>query len=171
MRRLRRFLLWQILPAAALLLAGCPYGSEFPLGSPAEAIPEAELLGAWKPSPKSEEDFILSIRSAGGAALVLTAESPGEEPAAYPAFISVVGEERFLNLREEGETERWYFANYRLEGDWLRLRLVDDELFASRVVSGAEERRAFLERHLEDPRLYGAQDAEEWDWVLERVGP
>jgi hypothetical protein len=157
--------------AAALLLAGCPYGSEFPLGSPAEAIGDAALLGTWKTSAESEEDFTLTFSIAGGAPLSVVADSPGEEPASYPAFVSAVGGERFLNLRDAGESGQWYFANYRLDGDRLRLRLVDDELFESRVLSSSSELRAFLQRHLDDPRLYGGQGAEEWDWVLERVAP
>jgi len=157
--------------AAALLLAGCPYGSEFPLGDSSEALVDASLLGTWKPSAESEEHFTLSFSSAGGAVLTVTADSPGEEPASYPAFVSAVGGELFLNLRDAGESGLWYFANYRLDGGRLRLRLVDDELFESQVLPGAAELRAVLQRHLEDPRLYGGQGAEEWDWVLERVIP
>jgi hypothetical protein len=158
-----------LLLAAALLLAGCPYGSEFPLDSPVEAIEDAALLGTWKTSAESEEDFTLTIGAAGSTELSVVAESPGEEPASYPAFVSAVGGQFFLNLREAGDSGQWYFANYRLDDDRLRLRLVDDELFESQVLSGSAELRAFLQRHLDDPRLYGGQEAEDWDWVLERV--
>jgi hypothetical protein len=169
----RRLLRWPLPLAAALLLTGCPYSSEFPLCSPAEAVADTELPGTWKPAPEAgaEEDFTLTIRASDGLQLTLTAESPGEEQASYPAFVSAVGAERFLNLQDEGDTERWYFANYRLEAGRLRLRLVDDELFASRTVADAWELRSLIELHLEDPRLYGAPNAEQWDWVLERVGP
>ena len=154
--------------AAALLLAGCPYGSEFPLGSSTEPILDADLLGTWKPSSESQEDFTIVIRASAGALLTVEADSPGEEPASYPAFVSAIGTERFLNLRDTGETGQWYFANYRLDGERLRLRLVEDELFESQVLPDAGELRAFLQRHLEDPRLYAGQGEEEWDWVLER---
>jgi hypothetical protein len=168
--RRRRSFVWPLLLAAALLLAGCPYGSEFPLGSPAGALFEVGLLGTWTPTAEGGEDFTLTI-GAGGAQLVLTAESPGEEAASYPAFVSALGTERFLNLRDVGGSGLWYFANCRLDGELLRLRLVDDELFDSQVLPGAEELRAFLLLHLEDPRLYGGQGTDEWDWVLRRVEP
>jgi len=155
--------------AAALLLAGCPYGSEFPLDSPAEAIDDAALPGTWKSAAESEEDFTLTIRSSGDGELALVAESPGEEPASYPAFVTGVAGELFLNLRDMAEAGRWYFANFRLRGDRLRLRLVDDELVGSQTFASAEELLAFLQRNLDDPRLYGGQEAEQWDWVLERA--
>jgi hypothetical protein len=154
--------------AAALLLAGCPYGAQFPLGSPEEAILDPGLLGTWKPSAQSEEDFTVTIRAFAGALLSLEAESPGEDPASYPAFVSVIGAERFLNLGDTAESGLWYFANYRLDGGRLRLRLVQDELFESQSLPDSRELRSFLQRHLDDPQLYGGQEAEQWDWVLER---
>jgi hypothetical protein len=150
---------WPFLLTAALLLTGCPYGSEFPLGSPAEGIDDAALLGTWKPTAESEEDFSLTISYAGGAPLTLTAESPGEETASYPAFTSAVGGELFLNIQDTAEAGQWYFANYRLHEGRLRLRLVDDELIGSQTFASAGELRAFLQRNLEDPRLYGGKEA------------
>ncbi len=158
---------WAFAVAAALLLAGCPYGAEFPLGSQAQAVLDAGLLGTWKPASESEEEFTITIRASAGALLTLKAEGPEEEPASYPAFVSAVGAERFLNFHDAAESGLWYFANYRLDGERLRLRLVEDELFETRTLPDAEALRAFLQRHLGDPRLYGGQE-EEWDWVLER---
>jgi hypothetical protein len=167
----QRFRLFLLAPAVLLLLAGCPYGSEFPLGSPQQGVRDDALLGAWKPAAESEEDFTLTFRSAGGADLSVLAESPDEEPAGYPAFVSEVGGRRFLNLRDDEDSGRWYFANYRLHEGRLQLRLVDDELIGARTFPSAEELRAFLQDNLEDPRLYGGHSAEEWDWELERQGP
>jgi hypothetical protein len=154
---------------AALLLAGCPYASEFPLGDPSEAAADAALLGAWKPAVEAEKEFTLTLLSSGGGRLQVTAESPEGERASYPAFVWELGAERFLNLREQAESGPWYLVNYRLEGGRLLLRLVDDELFEGRELSGPAELRDFLQRHLDDPRLYGG--TREWDWVLEPVLP
>jgi len=160
-----------LLAAVALLLAGCPYGSEFPLGSPQQAVRDDALLGSWKPTAESEEDFLLTFRSEGGAKLSVLAESPGEEPARYPAFVAELGGRRFLNVRDTEDSGRWYFANYLFHQGRLRLRLVDDELVGERTFPSAEELAAFLLANLDDPRLYGEQEAEEWDWELERQGP
>jgi hypothetical protein len=160
---------WLPAVAAALLLAGCPYGSEFPLGSTAEAVLDVGLLGTWKAPPDSEESFTITIRAPEGALLTVEAESPEERPAVYPAFVSAIGAERFLNLRDTAETGLWYFANYRLDGRRLQLRLVVEELFESQRLPDAGQLRAFLQRHLDDPRLYGGPGEAEWDWVLERA--
>jgi hypothetical protein len=167
----RRSRLFLLAASAALLLAGCPYGSEFPLDSPQQAIRDDALLGAWKPAAGSEEDFLLTFRSEGEAALSLLAESPGEEPASYPAFVSELGGRRFLNLRDTEDSGRWYFADYLFHQGRLRLRLVDDELIGDRVFASAAELAAFLRGHLDDPRLYGGQGEEAWDWELERAQP
>jgi hypothetical protein len=159
---------WPLAAAAALLLAGCPYGAEFPLGNPAEAILDAGLLGTWKPAAEGEKPFRLTIRVSAGAVLSVEGASPGEEPAGYPAFVSAIGTERFLNLHDAAESGLWYFANYRFDGERLRLRLVDDKLFESQALPDGEALRAFLQNRLEDPRLYGGQETEAWDWVLER---
>jgi len=156
--------------ALTLLLAGCPYGSEFPLSSPQQAVRDDALLGAWKPAAESEEDFLLTFRSAGGAMLSVLAESPGEEPASYPAFVAQLGGRRFLNLQDTEDSGRWYFADYLFDQGRLRLRLVDDELIGDRAFSSAAELAAFLTEHLDDPRQYGGQGDEEWDWELERQG-
>ncbi len=158
---------WPLVIAAALLLAGCPYGAEFPLGNPAEAVLDAGLLGTWKPASESEEELRLTFRAFTGALLSLEAESPGEEPASYPAFVSAIGAERFLCLHDAAESGLWYFGNYRFDAEKLKLRIVEDELFESQTLPDAEALRAFLQRHLEDPLLYG-EPQEEWDWVLER---
>ena len=134
-------------------------------------IRDDALLGSWKPTAESEEDFLLTFRSEGGATLSVLAESPGEEPARYPAFVSELGGRRFLNLQDTEDSGRWYFANYLFHEGRLRLRLVDDELIGSQTFASAEELAAFLQGNLDDPRLYGGQEAEEWDWELERVAP
>jgi hypothetical protein len=164
----RRLLLWV---AAALLLAGCPLSSQFPLDSPADAQEDAALLGIWRTTADNEEPFTLTIRAAGGGQLLFVAESPEEEAESFPAFVSAVGGELFLNLQDAAEAGEWYFANYRIEGERLLLRLVDDELFASRSFASGPELRAFLLENLHAPALYGGQGTEEWDWVLERSAP
>jgi hypothetical protein len=167
--RTLRHLFWLV--AAAVLLAGCPYGSEFPLGSSAEAIADPELLGVWHTAADSEENFSLTMSRSGGAELLITADSPGEESESYMAFVSAVGGEFFLNIQDAPETGQWYFANYRLLGERLLLRLVDDVLFEPQSFASPEDLRAFLLENLDNPGLYGGDRSEEWDWELERSAP
>jgi hypothetical protein len=154
--------------AAALMVAGCPFSAEFPLSGPAEAFADTTLTGTWKTAPDSEEQLTLRIRDIGDGQLRIVAESPEEEPESVPAFVSAIGEELFLNLQDTAEGGQWYFANYRIEGGRLLLRLVDDELFESKTFATSEDLRAFVLQYLADPRLYGGEKAEGWDWVFER---
>jgi hypothetical protein len=157
---------WPVLFTAAVFLTACPYGSEHPIGSPADAVADAALLGTWNATGEDGEELTVTIRSSGDSGYVITAESPeGGEPESISAFVSDVDGERFLNIRDEG----WYFANYRILDGRLRLRVVDDALFESRTFVCPEDLRAFVRENLGDPRLYGEADEPEWDWVLERL--
>ena len=116
----------------------------------------------------SDEDFTLTIRGSGAGEYLLLAESPDEEePESVRAFVSTVDGEKFLNIRDE----EWILVNYRVSGDLLQLRLVDDQLFESRTFASPEDLRAFVRQNLADPRLYGGQKEGDWDWELERGGP
>jgi hypothetical protein len=160
--------LWPALGITALLLAGCPYGSEYPLGSPADAVADGALLGTWITPQASDEDFTLTIRTSGAGEYLLEAESPDEEePESFRAFVSTVDGEKFLNIQDE----EWILVNYRVSGDLLQLRLVDDELFESRTFASPEDLRDFVRQNLADPRLYGGEKEGDWDWELERGGP
>ena len=159
---------WLALGVAVLLFAGCPYGSEYPLGSPADAVADSALLGTWMTPQASDEDFTLTIRGSGAGEYLLLAESPDEkEPESFRAFVSTVDGEKFLNIRDE----EWILVNYRVSGDLLQLRLVDDELFESRTFASPEDLRAFVRQNLADPRLYGGQKEGDWDRELERAEP
>lgn len=168
LRRVRR----PALLAAALVLTACPYGSEHPIGRPADAIADGALLGTWTATDEDGEALTATIRSAGTPgelAYVITAQNPeGGEPVSMPAFVSTIDGERFLNVREEA----WFFLNYRVADGRLLLRLVDDALFESSSVASAADLEAFLRANLQDPRLYGEAGEPQWDWVLDRItGP
>ena len=77
-------------------------------------------------SKASDEDFTLTIRGSGAGEYLLLAESPDDkEPESFRAFVSTVDGEKFLNIQDE----EWILVNYRVSGDLLQLRLVDDKLF------------------------------------------
>ncbi len=162
-RALRR-LLRATVCAAALLAIACPFGSEHPLGSPAEAITDDSLVGTWKTPQGSEEQLAISISSSEERELIIAAEDP-QETKTLRAFVIELEGERFLNVRDE----QWFLVNYRVEGGRLLLRVVDDELFESKSFTSPEELRAFVSQNLANPHLYGGESEPEWDWVLDRA--
>lgn len=147
-------ILWPLLFAAALLLAGCPYGSEFPLGSPEAAILDEALLGTWEAVDGEDEESPLTIRVSGDRQLLITQESES-----IPAFVSELEAERFLNIRD---AQQYFYARYRIQDDRLLLQIVDEELFEGTTFTSTEELRAFVRAHLADPRLYAGEDYQEW---------
>ena len=162
--------LWLASLATVLVLAGCPYSSEHPIGSSAEAVWDDSLLGAWVATQENEK-VTIKIQGRGDTGYLITAEGAGDkETAEIEAFVTAVEGEKFLNLRETpgSQGEEWYFANYRLENGRLLLRLVDDALFESHSFASSEELRAFIRANLKDPRLYGGEPepGQEWDWEL-----
>jgi hypothetical protein len=162
----RRFL---FLAVATLVLAGCPYGSEFPLSDPAEAVIDQALLGVWAGQSDDGDIIAMDIRASGAGRLAIVAADPTESDAeSVPAFVTVIGGEKFLNVHDEA----WFFLNYRIAAGTLRLRLVDDALFEGTSHASPAELRAFIQAHLADPLLYGREkgEAEAWDWVLQRSG-
>ena len=167
--------LWLALSAAVLVLAGCPYSSEHPIGSPADAVRDNSLLGTWEATQENEK-LTIKIQGRGAAGYLITAEGAGEEETAdFEAYVTAVDGQKFLNLRETPGSpgEEWYYANYRSEDGRLLLRLVDDALFESRSFASSEELRAFIRANLKDPRLYGSEPdpGQDWDWEFRRTLP
>jgi len=164
---------WALLLVAALVLTGCPYGSEHPLASPDEAVADDALLGAWRGRDEDGDPLKILIRRASDRGYAITGQDPeGGDPEAMPAFVAVIDGEGFLSVQDEG---LWFLTNYRVAGDRLLLRLVDDALFESRSFGSPEALRSFVRAHLGDPRLFGEAEGgdgeAQWDWILFRVDP
>ena len=83
------------------------------------------------------------------------------------AFVTVIKDERFLNVQEikESPDERvWYLAHYALSGDTLTMWIVDDKLITTPFTS-SRALSSFVKKNLSNKDLYG--DAP--PMVLQRV--
>ncbi len=160
--------------AAVLLLAGCPYGADQPLSDPALAVLDRTLSGTWQSrDPDTREIVTVTFAPFNEHEMVgFARENDTDKPvSAFRLFATAVGQEKFLNVRELGGDEgaQWYFARYRIAGDTLSLRLVDDSLFGSKSFATGEALRGFVRDNLADPRLYGNPDDQSPDMVFTRV--
>jgi hypothetical protein len=158
----RRRARWVFLLLGVLALAACPYSSKQPLSDPATAAPDPALAGTWKSQdPETLEWVTLSFFALDEHEMV--AFTPGEvggKADAYRLFVTAIGGEKFLNVRqlgEEGDPE-WLFVNYRIEGGRLVLRIMEDELFGQASFATSEALANFVRRNLADPRLYSSDD-------------
>jgi hypothetical protein len=166
---------WMLAAAAVMLLAGCPYSADQPLSDPSSAVPDRALNGTWRSQdPETHETFTLTFAAFDEHEMVGFGRESGAEDkpiSAFRLFATPVGDEKFLNvqeLRDDAEPQ-WYFARYRISGDTLSIRLVDDALFGSKSFPTREALQGFLWAHLADPRLYGNPDDNTPDMVLTRV--
>jgi hypothetical protein len=150
------------------LLWGCPYESEIPLSKSSKAEIDQALLGAWKNTAEGEQ-FTMIIEQFNDHELLIMGTEDGEvKPEAMRAFVTVINDERFLNVQEieKSYDERvWYLAKYTISGDTLTAWTVDDKLFTKPVTSSRALYR-FVKKHLHDKALFGNNPF----LVLKRVG-
>jgi hypothetical protein len=168
-----RALGWLSVLLAAAALAGCPYSSDTPLGDPASAQVDRSLAGTWRTlDPESGQWHAIRIFAFNEheLAALVPGDKPGEQEL-YRMFTTPVGEDTFLNISEVGKPGdvEWTLARYRVEGDRMYMRLVDDELLGTRKFSGPDELRGFLQAHVEDPALWVTGSKGDMDMAWQRV--
>jgi hypothetical protein len=157
----------RLLPSlCVLLLTGCPYSSDFPLSDPGAAPRVPALLGSWSlRDPETGETVTLVLRQNGPHEMVATSRDPDGKTDTYRLFVTRLGTADFLNVLDTGSGSSWFFIRYRLDGDALSLRVVDEALFKDVSLSGQDELREFMGDHADDPLLYGEPgDAQEMLW-------
>ena len=163
MRNIGILLFLFILP----FLWGCPYESEVPLGKSSKAPIDQALLGTWR-NTAEEEPFTMIIEQFNEHELLLLGIENGKiHRDVMRAFVTVIKDERFLNVQEIEDTldERgWFFVQYALAGDILTMRIVDDKLFTKPFTS-SRALYSFVKKNLHNKYLY-------WDttpMILKRV--
>ena len=149
------------------LLWGCPYESEIPLSKSSKAEIDQALLGAWKNTTEGEQ-FTMIIEQFNEHELLLLGMKDGAiDRDVMRAFITVIEDERFLNVQEIKETydtRGWYLVHYALTGDTLTMRIVDDKLFIKPFTS-SRALSSFVKKNLHNKDLYG----DDTPTVLQRV--
>jgi hypothetical protein len=168
----RRFLRRALTLLAALLLCGCPYVSEEPLSDPASARLDPALVGAWRmqdPETGEWQSIVFLPFNDREMVAYAPADAPGEASVCR-VFVTTIGNERFLNIRELGtDSAEWYFARCTTDGKRCVLRLIDDALFDARSFSSPQDRLEFIRAHLSDARLYGSEGEDPSEMIMERV--
>jgi hypothetical protein len=149
-------------------LWGCPYESDVPLSKVSKATIDPALIGEWKYAVEGEP-YTMIIQQFNDHELLIMGTEDGEvQQDAVRAFVTVIEDERFLNVQEieESYDERdWYLAKYTISGDTLTAWTVDDKLFTKPVMSSRALYR-FVKKHLYDKALFGDNPF----LVLKRVG-
>lgn len=156
---------WWVLAAFVPMLWGCPYESDFPLIPAGEAVIDSALIGEWEPEEEQDElPGVMSILPFNERELVMVGRERGKEDVGLlRAICSAVDGELFLSVQEVSSKgpKRWALVNYRVVGDRLFMRIVDEALFSKRFESSVDL-RDFVRDHLSDLALYGNDGTQVW---------
>jgi hypothetical protein len=151
-----------------LLLCGCPYESEIPLGKISKAEIDTGLIGKWQHTEEGES-FTMIIQQFNDYELLIMGIEDGEvQQDVMRAFVTVIKNEQFLNLQEieESYDERgWYFVKYSISGATLMAWSVDDALFTKPLTSSRALYR-FVKQNLQNKALYCSDSP----MVFQRMG-
>ncbi|MCJ7545810.1 MAG: hypothetical protein MUP30_03115 [Deltaproteobacteria bacterium] len=148
-------------------LWGCPYESKVPLDRSCKAEIDPALLGVWKSTEKGES-FQITIQLFNDHELLILGTEKGKtQPDAIRAFVTIIKDERFLNVQEikdQPDKRGWWLVKYTISGETLTAWTVDDKLFTKPITSSRALYR-FVKKNLGNKELYG--DAK--PTVLQRV--
>jgi len=152
----------QILGVLSILLIlpflwGCPYESKVPLGKSCKAEIDQALLGEWKNTDQAEPFTMIIQQFNDHELLIMGAEDGKIDRDMMRAFVTVIKDERFLNVQEIKEPldkQGWWLVKYTISGDTLRARTIDDKLFTKPITSSRVLYR-FVKKNLHNTELYG----------------
>ena len=148
-------------------LWGCPYESKVPLSKSCKAEVDQALLGQWRSTEKGES-FTMTIQPFNEHELLILGTEKGKtQPDAIRAFVTIIKDERFLNVqdvKDQPDKRGWWLVKYTISGDTLTAWTVDDKLFTKPITSSRQLYR-FVKKNLNNKELYG--DAK--PTVLQRV--
>ena len=144
----------------AVLLLGCPYQSDVPLGAPQTRVVDTWLTGYWVADSTNEEgeQGLLEILPFNGTEYVFACTGRNSEPEYYRAFQVSTGKERFWNFAELDETglPTAYYIGYSTLGSdgRLSIRLVDEDGVPKELGSDMQALANYLDAHVNDSALY-----------------
>jgi hypothetical protein len=142
----------------AILICGCPYHSTNPLSPVESAKVDRSLLGVWEVRENEKPTGTLRILKFNDQEVLILAYEKGKLLShIFRAFTIDIRGKKFINLQtigeEKSDNEKWLLANYFIDGDELKYRLLSDKLFTNEVMT-PQELRHLVEQNLENRALY-----------------
>lgn len=139
--------------SASFLLMACPYESEVPIDKPSVKFP-VTLFGKWE--PKSSNDDVLTIQRKNDFVVTITKTKkdakPDESVDKYEAFISEVGNVKFLNVSELSQYssgEKYYLYKMEVSPSGSRITLSSVTENIDEKFSSSAELKAFIQKNMQ----------------------
>lgn len=141
-----------------LVLGGCPYESQVPLGDPATAVLDKNLQGLWL-SPSSPRDTLSIIRFNDHEyyiesheiknGVIITNRGRG--------FTINVGKDKFLNYNDLSEPQKNYLMKYDITGDRLTGSYPSDR-FIEQKFTTSRDLFEFVKKNMNKEGFYEVGD-------------
>ncbi len=149
-----------LLIGLTMLFYACPYESEFPLKEASEAVMDPDLEGNWKVD--GQEDTAIIMHVCGQEYLILGCQIESNakvmlDTSIFRAFVTELDCGNFLNLQSidilTGEKSSFIFAEYYFKKDSLIIKVIDDAIIESPVLS-QKELISLIEKNRNNSKLY-----------------
>ena len=119
-----------------LSLTGCLPVSQNPLSSPENGGTDPRLVGVWYGKSGEDEIFLHFIQGTEMQVVEVDHEKKGAaHTTLYNVFVTVLGEQHYLNIRE-GKNKPYYLANYQVKEGVLKISLMSDQSLAKAIKAG-----------------------------------
>lgn len=136
-----------------VLLAGCPFESDVPLGAPGAGSLDAQLRGKWVvldgKEPVAELDF-LPFNACEYYAEYREAGQPTERYRVYTVRINRAPILNISPVKDEAGSQPFYFARYTVSSNGeLSLRFIGDKAIPKALSTDQKMLASFVEAHLQ----------------------
>ena len=145
-----------------LLLCGCPYEAEFPLGAVSEAKIDKDLIGEWKFDPKKKDEnpsiFVLCPFNDHEYVVVRRGTKGEDDIDLMRATVTTIADAKFLSVQgidvsSPDKKEKWAFVRYSVSSEALTIQVVEEKCIEEKIGTAADL-RAFIEKNLKNKDLY-----------------
>jgi hypothetical protein len=169
---MKRMLILAVPMLLSILLTGCPFDSETPIGDPVAGSIDPRLLGTWywtESSSVSATEF--RVFRFSSAEYYLETQEEGKEVERARMYIVTIGGQKFLNANELTDDESmlsYTLARYSISDDGLlAIRFVGDKAVPEALATNRQGLIDFLASHLDGTAL----DDPDGPFILSRSKP
>lgn len=129
-----------------VLFTACPYNSKIPLSTQPKLAIDNALVGDWRSlNDKDSLDMkVMGFNQNEYFIDIRPADKMSEEVSRYRAFLSNVGDEKFISIEELKKKNEFNFFSYKIESDVLTIRMVSDVVVKEVYESPKKMTKAFL---------------------------
>ena len=130
----------------AIMLGGCPYGSDVPIDNATVKI-DPKLLGKWETKSSSEKYYVVTKKDDYHYAIEKK-DAKGGDSDFYVAHFNILGSDRFLNIKEAADDAKtYYFYKLELSSTGVKATLIPVTENIDETFTTLAELKAYFEKY------------------------